>query len=80
MGVGLKMLILTRKKGESIVINENINITVLESSDVKVKLGIDAPKSIDIHRAEVYEEIEKSNRESVSKNINIENLKNILKK
>ncbi|GJQ49215.1 MAG: carbon storage regulator CsrA [Candidatus Kuenenia stuttgartiensis] len=64
------MLILTRKLGESITIGDEIKITVLEFQGRQVKLGIIAPKDIEIHREEVYEKIQSQNRESskVSKN------------
>ena len=58
------MLILQRKVEESIVINENIEIKILEIMDGKVKIGIDAPKHISIHRKEIFLEIEKENKEA----------------
>ena len=51
------MLVLSRKKNESIVINDNINIVVVEIRGDKVRLGIEAPKEIPVHRREVYESI-----------------------
>lgn len=48
------MLVLSRKKNESIVIDANITITVLEVRGEKVRLGINAPKTVPIHRSEVY--------------------------
>jgi len=51
------MLVLTRKKNESIVINDNIKVTVVEIRGDKVRLGIEAPREIDVHRQEVYEQI-----------------------
>ena len=59
------MLILTRKLGESIVVDSEIQVTVLEVSDGKVKLGIEAPKSVRIHRKEVFESIREENREAL---------------
>ena len=74
------MLILTRKKGESIVVNEHITITILESSDGKVKIGIDAPKNVTIHREEVFEEIKEENTTAKTKvNIDTKELNNFLK-
>jgi len=61
------MLVLTRKKNESIIIGDNVEIVVAGIEDGKVKLGIKAPKDIDIHRKEVYENIQYENREA-SKN------------
>ena len=54
------MLVLSRKKNESIVINDNIVITVVEIRGDKVRLGFDAPKDIPIHRQEVYDAIKRS--------------------
>ncbi len=51
------MLVLSRKKNESIIINENIVITVIEIRGDKIRLGIDAPKDVSVHRREVYEAI-----------------------
>jgi carbon storage regulator len=51
------MLVLSRKKNESIVINSDIVITVVEIRGDKVRLGIDAPKDVPVHREEVYEAI-----------------------
>ena len=48
------MLVLSRKKNESIVIDDNIVITVVEVRGDKVRLGIQAPKEIPVHRSEVY--------------------------
>lgn len=51
------MLVLSRKKNESIVINDNIVITVVEVRGDKVRLGIEAPKEVPVHRREVYDAI-----------------------
>jgi len=51
------MLVLSRKKNESIIINDNITIVVVEIRGDKVRLGIEAPKEIPVHRHEVYEAI-----------------------
>lgn len=51
------MLVLSRKKNESIVINSDIVITVVEIRGDKVRLGIEAPKDVPVHRQEVYEAI-----------------------
>lgn len=58
------MLILTRKLGERINIGDDIIITLVEIKGNQVKLGIDAPKSIAIHRHEIYENIRRANLES----------------
>lgn len=65
------MLILTRKESQSIVLDGDIEITVLEVADGKVKIGIQAPDSVRIHRKEVYEAIIQENREASSATINI---------
>jgi len=54
------MLVLSRKKNESIVINGNIRIVVVEVQGDKVRLGIEAPKDIPVHRQEVQEAIDSS--------------------
>jgi carbon storage regulator len=54
----MSMLVLSRKKNESIVINDHITITVVEIRGDKVRLGIDAPKDVAVHRREVYEAIQ----------------------
>lgn len=51
------MLVLSRKRGETIRINDDITITVLEILGGKVRLGIEAPKEVPVHRQEVYEAI-----------------------
>ena len=52
------MLVLSRKKDESIIINDHIRVTVVEIRGDKVRLGIDAPKDVTVHRKEVYEAIQ----------------------
>ena len=52
------MLVLSRKKNESIVVDENIVITVVEIRGDKVRLGIQAPREISIHRSEVHDAIQ----------------------
>jgi carbon storage regulator len=52
------MLVLSRKKDESIIINDHIRVTVVEIRGDKVRLGIDAPKEVSVHRREVYEAIQ----------------------
>ena len=60
------MLALTRKKGEALVINNNIEITVLEIRGDQIKLGITAPKDVPVYRKEVYLQIQKENQEAIS--------------
>ena len=59
------MLVLTRKLGESIAIDDNIKITVVQIKGKQVRLGIQAPKDTKIHREEVYMAIQDQNKESV---------------
>lgn len=56
------MLILARKRNESIIINDNIEISIVEIKGENVKLGISAPGSVKIYRREVYEAIQKENK------------------
>ena len=56
------MLVLTRKLGESIVIGNNVRVTVLEMQGKQIRLGIEAPPEVSVHRGEVYERIEAENR------------------
>ncbi len=58
------MLVLSRKKNESIVINNDITIVVVEIRGDKVRLGVEAPKEVPVHRREVYEAIHRANAES----------------
>ena len=56
------MLVLTRKLGENIRIGDSIKITVLEVRSGQVKLGIDAPPEVKVHREEIYARIQEENR------------------
>ncbi len=58
------MLALSRKRGESLVINNNIEITILEIRGDQIKIGIDAPKDVSIYRKEVYLQIQEENKAS----------------
>ncbi|MDD6327613.1 MAG: carbon storage regulator CsrA [Eubacteriales bacterium] len=71
------MLALSRKQGESIVIGNNIEITVLEVKGDQVKLGIAAPKSVPVYRQEIYAQIKEANRETVA-TLDMESLKKLL--
>ncbi|AXO88414.1 carbon storage regulator [Pseudomonas parafulva] len=51
------MLILTRKASETIVINDNIRVTVLQVSGGQVRIGVDAPAEVAVHRSEIHERI-----------------------
>ena len=61
------MLILSRKLGESIVIDGRIHVTVMRVDGEVVKLGIAAPAEVPVHRKEVYEEIQRSNQQALTR-------------
>jgi carbon storage regulator len=73
------MLILSRKKGESIIINNNIEIVITSIEGDQVKLGINAPSDIDIFRKEVLDAIQQSNREAAKVDLNLEQVKEMIK-
>lgn len=70
------MLALTRKKGESLVINNNIEVTILKIRGDQIKLGISAPRDVSIYRKEVYLQIQEENKAALETN-NAEALKNL---
>lgn len=74
---GIRMLALSRKPGESIVIGNDIEITILEVKGEQVKVGIKAPKNVAIYRKELLEQIQESNREASE--ISSEAMKNLNK-
>lgn len=65
------MLIITRKKGESLMIGDDIEIIISKIDDGSVKVGIKAPKNVEILRKELYEEVEKENKEATKIDINM---------
>ena len=71
------MLALSRKKNEAIIINNNIEITVLDIRGDQIKLGISAPKEIPIYRKEVYIQIQNENKQATDA-AGIDALKNLL--
>lgn len=77
------MLILARKKDQSIILNGDIEITVVDiDKNGNVKLGIKAPKNVSILRKELYQEIQESNKEAIqetNKMVDLKTLKGILK-
>lgn len=74
------MLVLTRKPGESIMLGDDIELTVIGIEGEQIKLGISAPKEINIYRKEVYLNIKESNREAVDSKISLGQIKNLMKK
>ena len=70
------MLALTRKKDESLVINNNIEVTILEVRGEQVKIGISAPKEVPIYRKEVFLQIQEENKQVLDQK-NLEELKKL---
>ena len=70
------MLALSRKKGEAIVINNNIEVTILEIKGEQVKLGINAPKEVPVYRKEVHTQIEEANKAAMEQT-NLDALKDL---
>lgn len=73
------MLVLTRKKNESIQIGDSIEVKILGIEGDQVKLGIHAPKSVDIHRKEIYLDIQQQNNEAANTSIDLLKLLHIEK-
>lgn len=74
------MLALTRKKGEAIVISDNIEVVIIGIQGDQVKLGIEAPRSVSIYRKEIYAQIQQENKEAVNSSEEVVNkLENLLK-
>jgi carbon storage regulator len=71
------MLALSRKLNESIIINNDIEITVLEVKGDQVKIGINAPKSVPIYRKEIYVQIQEANKEAADNTTSLETLKKL---
>ncbi|MTV49930.1 carbon storage regulator CsrA [Heliobacillus mobilis] len=73
------MLVLTRRNGESIVIGENVKVNILEVRGDQVRIGIDAPRNVVVHRGEVYEAIQRANRDAVQSVPDMQSLTTLLK-
>jgi carbon storage regulator len=71
------MLIITRKKGESLMIGNDIEIIISKIDDGSVKIGIKAPRNVEVLRKELYEEVEQENKEATK--IDMSMLKKIKK-
>ncbi|MBV4416563.1 carbon storage regulator CsrA [Clostridium tyrobutyricum] len=65
------MLVISRKKGESLLIGDDIEITVSKIEDGTVKLSISAPKSVKILRKELYKEVEMENKNAIARDMSI---------
>lgn len=73
------MLTLSRKKGEALVINNNVEVTILEVKGEQVKIGISAPKEIPVYRKEVYLQIQEETKAAANAD-SMETLKNLFGK
>ena len=71
------MLALARKVNQSIVLGNDIEITLLEIKGDQVKIGINAPKSVPIYRKEIYDQIQEENRNAAQVQIDLKELKNL---
>lgn len=71
------MLALSRRVGESIMVGNEIEITIIEVKGEQVRLGINAPKSIPIHRKEIYLQIKEANKEVVDSTVEIDQIKHL---
>lgn len=75
------MLVLARKINESIMIGDEIEVVVVDIKGDQIKLGIRAPRSVSVHRAEIFKEIQEQNKKAVaSAPASLGNLKNLLDK
>lgn len=74
------MLALSRKQNESIIVNNEVEITILEIKGDQVKIGITAPKSVPIYRKEIYMQIQEANKEAASNNADVNVIKELLHK
>lgn len=63
------MLIISRKKGESILIGDDIEISIMKIDDNTVKIGINAPQQVTILRKEIYEKVKEENKKALQNNI-----------
>ena len=72
------MLALSRKNGESIMIGNNIEITILEVKGDQVKVGINAPKAVPVYRKELYLQIQEANKEAMTQDVTPEYVEQLL--
>ena len=70
------MLVLTRKRNQSIVVNDNIEITIIDIQGDQVRVGINAPKEVPVYRKEVYLQIQEANKDAF-KSENVQALKDL---
>lgn len=74
------MLVLTRKKGEAIMIGDHIELVVLGTEGDTVRLGITAPKSVEVYRKEIYLSIQQANKDALGSVSNFKGLNELFKK
>ena len=74
------MLALSRKLNESIIVNNDVEIVVLEIKGDQVKIGVKAPKSVPVYRKEIYTQIQESNKEALQTTVSAQSLKDMFKK
>jgi len=72
------MLVLTRKTGQKLIIDNDIEVVILETRGESVKIGINAPKHVSVFREEIYDEIRRTNRESREGNVSASELSQVL--
>lgn len=72
------MLALSRKVNESIVLGNDIEITILEIKGDQVKVGVNAPKTVPIYRKELYLQIQQSNKEAAGEDVSVEALNRLI--
>ncbi|GGF91509.1 carbon storage regulator CsrA [Paenibacillus abyssi] len=72
------MLVLARKKGETIMIGDNIELVVLGTEGDTVRLGIKAPKSVEVYRKEIYDAIQQENKEALQTKAMLSDLQKLL--
>lgn len=60
------MLVLTRRKGEAIMLGDNVEVRILDVSRHQVKVGVQAPRSVPVYRKEIYEKVREANRAAAS--------------
>ncbi|MFV0341935.1 MAG: carbon storage regulator CsrA [Anaerocolumna sp.] len=71
------MLALTRKSNESIMIGNDVEISILEIKGDQVKIGISAPKSIPVYRKEIYVQIQEANKEAADSEISVDHVRKL---
>jgi|GEM_PF-329999 len=73
------MLALTRRKGESIIIGDNIEVIILSVQGDLVKIGVDAPRSVPVNRKEIYAQILDQNRRAAERPVSVKDISNLFK-